>query len=160
MVEPCFDERSTSYPLQNYLMRRKCPDSRPFSNFISDRIQQWYRNRKHFGNTKMHMTLKHSAGGHQGSQKAHQAGKQKYVTSEYGDMGFNCFLEFQGYLLWALIISILSPEECVEHMMTSSNGNIFRVNGHLCGEFTGHRWIPRTKASDAELWCFLWSAPE
>ena len=26
--------------------------------------------------------------------------------------------------------------------MTSSNGNIFRVTGHLCGEFTGHRWIP------------------
>ena len=45
-------------------------------------------------------------------------------------------------------------------MMTSSNGNIFRVTGHLCGEFTGHRWIPHTKASDAELWCFLWSAPE
>ena len=39
-------------------------------------------------------------------------------------------------------------------MMTSSNGNIFRVTGHLCGEFTGSRWIPRTKASDAELWCF------
>ena len=37
---------------------------------------------------------------------------------------------------------------------------IFRITGHLCGEFTGHRWIPRTKASDAELWCFLWSAPE
>ena len=44
-------------------------------------------------------------------------------------------------------------------MMTSSNGNIFHVTGPLCGEFTGHRWIPRTKASDAELWCFLWSAP-
>ena len=29
-----------------------------------------------------------------------------------------------------------------------------------CGVFAGHRWIPRTKASDAELWCFLWSAPE
>ena len=43
-------------------------------------------------------------------------------------------------------------------MITSSNGNIFRVTGHLCGEFTGPRWIPRTKASDAELWCFLWSA--
>ena len=40
-------------------------------------------------------------------------------------------------------------------MMTSSNGNIFRVTGHLCGEFTGPRWIPRTKASDAGLWCFL-----
>ena len=43
--------------------------------------------------------------------------------------------------------------------MTSSNGNIFRVTGHLCVEFTGHRWILRTGASDAELWCFLWSAP-
>ena len=40
-------------------------------------------------------------------------------------------------------------------MMTSSNGNIFRVIGHYRGEFTGHRWIPRTKASDAEIWCFL-----
>ena len=27
-------------------------------------------------------------------------------------------------------------------MMTSLNGNIFRVAGHLCGEFTCHRWIP------------------
>ena len=26
-------------------------------------------------------------------------------------------------------------------MMTSSNGNIFRVTGHLCGEFTGPQWI-------------------
>ena len=47
-----------------------------------------------------------------------------------------------------------------EYMMTSSNGNIFRVTGPLCGEFIGHRWIPITKASDAELWCFPWSSPE
>ena len=26
-------------------------------------------------------------------------------------------------------------------MMTSWNGHIFRVTGHLCGEFTGDRWI-------------------
>ena len=45
-------------------------------------------------------------------------------------------------------------------MMTTSNGNIFRVIDHLCMEFTGHQWIPRTKASEAELWCFLWSAPK
>ena len=45
-------------------------------------------------------------------------------------------------------------------IMTSSNGNIFQVTGHLCGEFTGPWWIPHTKASDAELWCFLWSASE
>ena len=41
---------------------------------------------------------------------------------------------------------------CTSTMMTSSNGNIFPVTGPLCGEFIGHRWIPRTMASDAELW--------
>ena len=45
-------------------------------------------------------------------------------------------------------------------MMTLSNGNIFSVTGPLCREFTDHQWISRTKASDADLWCFLWSAPE
>ena len=44
--------------------------------------------------------------------------------------------------------------------MMSSNGNIFCGTGLLCGEFTGHQWIPGTRASDVELWCFLWSAPE
>ena len=46
------------------------------------------------------------------------------------------------------------------NMVTLSNGNIFRVAGPVCEEFTGHRWIPLTNASDAELWCFLWSASE
>ena len=41
------------------------------------------------------------------------------------------------------------------YMMTSSNGNIFRVTGPLCGEFACHRWMPLTKASDAKLWCFF-----
>ena len=45
-------------------------------------------------------------------------------------------------------------------MMTSSNGNIFRVTGPLWRETTGDRWIPFTKASDAELWCFLLSTLE
>ena len=45
-------------------------------------------------------------------------------------------------------------------MMTSSNRNIFRVTVPLCGDLTGQRWIPLTKASDAELWCVLWPAPE
>ena len=30
-------------------------------------------------------------------------------------------------------------------MMTSSNGNIFRVTGPLWEESTDHRWIPLTK---------------
>ena len=41
-------------------------------------------------------------------------------------------------------------------MITSSNGNIVRVTGPLCGEFTGHRWIPIAKASDADLSCFFY----
>ena len=43
-------------------------------------------------------------------------------------------------------------------MLTSWNGSNFRVTGPLW--FTGHRWISRTKTSDAELWCFLWSAQQ
>ena len=46
------------------------------------------------------------------------------------------------------------------YMMTSSNGNMFRIIGPLWREFTGHRWIPLTKASEAELWCILWSTPK
>ena len=61
--------------------------------------------------------------------------------------------------MWWLELMI-SLQGLGQFMMTSSNGNVFRVTGHLCGEFTGPRWIPSTKASDAELWCFLWSASE
>ena len=50
--------------------------------------------------------------------------------------------------------------DTMQYMMTSSNGSIFRVTAFFCGEFTSHRRIPRTKGSDAELWCFLWFAPE
>ena len=45
-------------------------------------------------------------------------------------------------------------------VMTSSNGKTYRVTGPLWGESIGHRCILLTKASDAELWCFLWCAPE
>ena len=74
----------------------------------------------------------------------------------------------QKYMRWrykmrrlALTISVMTCSVIlymVNVMMTSSNGNIFRVTGPVCGEFTGHRWIPIIKASDAELWCFLWDA--
>ena len=38
-------------------------------------------------------------------------------------------------------------------IMTSSNGNVFHVIGHLWGESTGQWWIPLAKANDAELRC-------
>ena len=47
-------------------------------------------------------------------------------------------------------------------MMTSSNTfrKYFPRYGLLLGESIGHWWNPLTKASDAELWWFLWCAPE
>ena len=45
-------------------------------------------------------------------------------------------------------------------IMTSSNGNNFRLTGPLWGESTGPRWIPLTKASGEEFWCFLCSASD
>ena len=52
------------------------------------------------------------------------------------------------------------PRATSVNIMTSSNWNIFRVTVPLYREFTGHRWVPPTKAIGVELWCFLWFAPE
>ena len=49
------------------------------------------------------------------------------------------------------------PRWCI---MTSLNGDIFCITDPSHGEFTGDRWLPRIKASDAKLWHFLWFAPE
>ena len=55
-------------------------------------------------------------------------------------------------------LNILGPtsSDDIHSMMTSSNENIFPLTGPLCGEFTGHRRSPLTKAGDTQLWCFLW----
>ena len=45
---------------------------------------------------------------------------------------------------------IVVLRQCSKTMMISSKGNIFRVTGPLLGESFGHRWIPHTKAGDAE----------
>ena len=50
---------------------------------------------------------------------------------------------------WSMYLS--EQYNNIAHMMTSSNGNILRVTGPLCLEFPGHRWIPLTKANNAEL---------
>ena len=73
---------------------------------------------------------------------------------------FRCFVKWYFLLTDSEWMTPDTPSLHSPPRMTSSNGNIFRVTGHLCGEFTGPQWIPRTKASEAELWCFLWSAPE
>ena len=59
---------------------------------------------------------------------------------------------------WCFLCCLKTFTHVYQCMMTSSNGNIFRVTGPLCGDFTGPQWNPRTKASSAELWCFRISA--
>ena len=41
-------------------------------------------------------------------------------------------------LVYTTIWRCCHGRRCILIMMTSSNGNIFRFPGHLCGEFTGH----------------------
>ena len=47
----------------------------------------------------------------------------------------------------------------INRMMTSSNRNIFRVAGPLWGNSPVTGEFPAPKASNGELWCFLWFAP-
>ena len=57
-------------------------------------------------------------------------------------------------VMWCDVNALMSNRRQViskkhqQHMMTSSNGNIFRVTGHLCGEFTQR---PVTRSFDV---CF------
>ena len=76
---------------------------------------------------------------------------------------FICCWNLGGYISCAFLSSSTTDTRAYFWpfaMMTSSNRNVFRVTGPLCGEFTGRRWFPLRKASDAELWFFLRSAPE
>ena len=95
-----------------------------------------------------------------------------WVCLSYENMSFRIilFCYVQGpHIEWHKHSCLFGPEHtnaraCMRThigfiMMTSSNGYIFRVTGPLCGEFTGPRRIPRTKASDTELWCFFHLRP-
>ena len=112
----------------------------------------------------------------------------RLILEIYGILNsFFCWLEYhlthlgQVFIIWLIVNAILMTKlqwkqnqntliliqqneiesvVCKMSMMMSSNGNIFRVTGPLCGEFTGDRGIPLTKAIDGELWCFLWSGTE
>ena len=66
-------------------------------------------------------------------------------------MGVKVYVKSAGEVLNLILRDLKLPTMCpfywydltsIPAMMTSSNGNIFRVTGHLCGEFIGPRWIP------------------
>ena len=70
-------------------------------------------------------------------------------------------------ILWIILTKLfchtfgyVEAINCANIMMTSPNGNIYSITVPLWGEPNGHRWIPLTKGSDVEIWCFLLSAPE
>ena len=72
---------------------------------------------------------------------------------EYKSRGFESLRDLTtrhhiGYWNRVLVTQVTSSSPVMawiklsRNMMTSSNGNIFRVTGPLCGAFTGFRWIP------------------
>ena len=87
------------------------------------------------------------------------AGNWPVHLAHKGQWRAKCFHLMTSSLVWLTLqdvgISISNKHyRCHDHDIKWQH--FFRVTGPVCGEFTGHRWIPFTKASDAEL-CFLWS---
>ena len=62
------------------------------------------------------------------------------------------------YMYWHFNGLVQDCSISIANMMTSSDGNIFRVTGPLCGEFTGHRWIPHVKGQwhGALMFSLIW----
>ena len=67
---------------------------------------------------------------------------------------------FYGVLHMAYLVCRKENVSHSQSVLASSNRNIFRITGPWWGEFTGHRWIRLTKASDTELWWVFLSAPK
>ena len=63
------------------------------------------------------------------------------------------------FLIYSHYCNHLFLCDCVLHDDVIKWKHFLRYWPFLQGN-PGHRWISRTKASDAELWCFLWSVPE
>ena len=84
----------------------------------------------------------------------------KYSSLGPGDLNIyfrpcNILLVFHRYRNPGYLLYSTSTFGRFRHcFMMTSNRHIFRVTGPLCGQFTGHRRIPLTMASDTKLWCF------
>ena len=61
---------------------------------------------------------------------------------------------------WPQWVNERNETTVVSIMMTSWHGLAFYITGPLWGEPTAHWWIPLTKASNVELWCFVRYWPE
>ena len=82
------------------------------------------------------------------------------------DTGWCIVMSHSICIAWTLIAVTYEPKDHINKELR--HGNNAKLFNHddvikrkhfprcwpLCGEFAGHRWIPHTKASDAELWFF------
>ena len=67
----------------------------------------------------------------------------RQCLSNFGAIGQFWFLALFSLQPTIMVLTMQDKQILICHkMMTSSNGNIFRVTDLLCGEFTRHRWIP------------------
>ena len=64
-------------------------------------------------------------------------GQQLFIVFDYG---FTYISMLQNIIILYFVTLFSCLNQCF--MMTSSNGNLFRVTGHLCGEFTGPGEFP------------------
>ena len=62
---------------------------------------------------------------------------ETHVQSQW-EISLNMFVVIGSHI----VIFMIAPLMWYSHMMTSSNGNICRVTGPLCGEFTGPGEFP------------------
>ena len=76
---------------------------------------------------------------------------RKYVSSPLPWLGRRLQDRVAAYSQVGEMVLSLFPHPWWRHQMET----FFRVTGPLCGEFTGYRWIPHTKASDAEFDVFI-----
>ena len=70
--------------------------------------------------------------------------QKSYSSDSTRNVFFTMFMSFSTEVLWlhVHIGNWTHIREIATSMMTSSNGNIFRVAGPLCGEFTGPGEFP------------------
>ena len=90
------------------------------------------------------------------------------IGSVYGSSGLVWIQFHDGIMAWTQIFRISGswwwefsshqwfPSPWWRHQIETFSALLALCAGN---SLTGHRWIPLTKASDADLWCFLWSAP-
>ena len=81
---------------------------------------------------------------------------QTQVTNNHF-IDWNTFEKYPLYSAHILIVEVRLYFRVVKQyittnfLMTSSNENIFCITGPLCGELTGHQWIPLMKASHKSI---------